>query len=81
MGLAPLLPFIIASVTGNSLIIENQFIYSIILTGLALIIVGWFEGEVTGKHKVKSAIQALIIGGVAASLAFGVGRFISFLIS
>jgi len=80
MGLVPLLSFIIAYLTGNPPQIEKQFGYSIILTGIALITIGWFEGEVTGKHKVKSMVQTLVIGGIAAVLAFVVGRFISSLI-
>lgn len=79
MGLAPLLPFVIASLTENNMLIRDQYIVSFILTALALLVVGWFKGEVTGKHKLKSAIQTFIIGGIAAFLAFCVGRFIGFL--
>ncbi len=81
IGLLPLLSFIVAAITKNPVIIENQFKYSIVLTGIALITIGWFEGEVTGKHKIKSTFQTLIIGGIAAFLAFSVGRIISILIS
>jgi VIT1/CCC1 family predicted Fe2+/Mn2+ transporter len=81
IGFIPMLSFIVAAITKNPSFIENQFRYSIILTGLALLIIGWFRGEVTQKHKIKSAIETLIIGGMAAALAFGVGRFISLLVS
>src|SRR3972149_2607238 len=81
MGLIPILSFIIAAITTNPAIAQNQFKYSVLLTGLALVIVGWFEGEVTGKHRVQSAAQTLLIGGIAAILAFIVGRFISLLIA
>ncbi len=77
IGFIPLISFIVASVTKNPGILANQFLYSAILTGLALLIIGWFRGEVTGKHKVKSCVQTLLIGGVAAFLAFFVGRIIS----
>jgi vacuolar iron transporter family protein len=81
IGFIPLFSFVIATGTQNSILIENQFKYSIILTGIALVIVGWFKGEVTGKHKFKSAAQTLIIGGIAALLAFGIGYFIKTILS
>ena len=81
IGLIPLLSFVLAFSTNSRGIIENQFLYSAVLTGLALMIVGWFRGEVTGKHKIKTLLQTLVIGGVAALLAFIVGRFISLLIA
>jgi VIT1/CCC1 family predicted Fe2+/Mn2+ transporter len=77
IGIIPLLSFILASITGNPTIMKNQFGYSVLLTGLALIIIGWFRGEVTGKHKVKSIMQTIVIGGIAALLAFMVGKIIS----
>lgn len=81
MGFIPLLSFVLASVTGNSSLIENQFTYSFVLTGIALIIIGWCKGEVTGKGKLRSSMRTLVIGGVAALLAFLVGRFIGGLIN
>lgn len=80
VGFIPLLSFVVAALTGNQLLVENQFIYSGVLTGMAFIVVGWFKGKVTGKNKVKSSFETLIIGGVAAALAFVVGRLISSLI-
>ncbi len=76
-GLIPLLSFILASLTKNPFLVANQFKYSFIFTGFALIIVGWFEGVVTGKHKFKSAIQTFLIGGIAALLAFVIGYLLS----
>jgi len=77
VGLIPLISFIIGALTNNPTIIKNQFGYSIFLTCIALMVIGWFEGEVTKKHKVRSTLQALIIGGIAAFLAFFVGRIVS----
>lgn len=80
MGLIPLLSFVIASVTGNDYFVQNQFLLAGIFTGIALLIIGWMRGIVTGKHKIKSAIQTLVLGGIAAFLAFIVGKGISVLI-
>jgi VIT1/CCC1 family predicted Fe2+/Mn2+ transporter len=76
IGFIPLLSFVIAAVLKNKYLASNQFIFSFILTGIALAIVGLFKGEITGKHPVRSSIETLIIGGIAAALAFGVGFFV-----
>ena len=81
MGLIPLFSFVVAAITKNSSLIENQFRYSVVLTALALITVGWFRGVITGKHKIKSVFEIFLIGGIASLLAFSIGRFISLLIS
>ncbi len=73
MGLIPLVPFIVSMITKNPFIIENQFTGSIILTGISLIIIGWQKGRITGKSKKRSSLQVLVIGGIAAALAFAVG--------
>ena len=76
VGFIPLLSFILAMILKSSVIISYQFELSMVFTGIALIIVGWFKGEVTGKHKFKSSLETLVIGGVAAALAFGAGYLI-----
>ena len=76
-GFIPLISFVVAAMTKNSWLVANQFKCAFVLTGLALIIVGWFKGVVIGKHRVKSAIQTFLIGGVAALLAFFAGKLIS----
>ena len=47
-----------------------------VLTFLAFGVIGWFKGEITEKNKVKSSIQTILIGGIAAALAFLTGLFI-----
>jgi VIT1/CCC1 family predicted Fe2+/Mn2+ transporter len=80
VGLIPLLSFVIAALTKSSTLMSNSFGYSIILTGLALLTVGYFKGEITGRSKLKSSLQTLLIGGIAAALAFSAGYFISNLV-
>jgi len=71
IGFIPLLSFVLAIFIPQ--IDENKFLYSIILTGLAFIVVGTIKGEITGNSKIKSAIETIIIGGIAAIIAFLVG--------
>jgi len=80
IGFIPLISFVFAAVVNSSAILKSQFLYSILLTALALIIIGWLKGVATEKNKVKSSLQTLIIGGVAAVIAFFVGYFIKTLI-
>ena len=80
VGFIPLLSFVIAYLSRNESLIRNQFLYSVILTGFALFIVGWFKGYITQKHKLKSALETLVIGSIAAGLAFGVGYGLSMII-
>ena len=68
IGFIPLIPFIFSS--------RNTFTYSIILTASALAVVGAIKGGVVGKRVIWSAVQTLMIGGIAAGLAFLVGYLI-----
>ena len=54
----------------------HQFLFSFVLTAIALATVGAVKGLVVRKHWIKSALETLIIGGVAATLAFLVGYFL-----
>lgn len=72
IGFIPLISFVFG--------FKSQYIFSVVLTAIALIIVGYFKGTLTGKSKFKSSLQTLIIGGIAAVIAFSVGYFIKNLI-
>lgn len=81
IGFIPLFSFILAAITKNSFLIANQFTFSIVLTGISLVVVGWFKGFVTCKPKIYSSIQTFLIGGTAAFLAFLAGYLIKQIIS
>lgn len=63
-GLIPLLPYILS----NDL--RTALLYSVICTGLALIVFGAVKGRLTGISMLKSAFQTALVGGLAASAAF-----------
>jgi VIT1/CCC1 family predicted Fe2+/Mn2+ transporter len=71
IGIIPLISFLLALAYPG--LIPNQFKYSIALTAIAFLIVGGIKGKVVQKHPIRSAIETLIIGGIAAALAFAVG--------
>ncbi len=78
VGLIPLIPFVLA--TFIPLIQKYQFSLSITLTGFAFFGVGAIKGRIIQKHFIKSAVETVLIGGIAAIIAFLVGYFIKFLI-
>ncbi len=71
IGFIPLISFVFAPF--NQHINSTKFLYSIILTILAFLIVGAVKGRITQTSKLKSAIETLFIGGIAAIIAFVVG--------
>ncbi len=71
IGTIPLVPFIIAFFIPLSA--QAQFGISLVCTACAFIIIGLVRGAVTGKNKYVSMIQTLLIGGIAAGIAYGVG--------
>lgn len=78
VGLIPLLSFALAPFVPA--LEESKFLISGILTGVAFLIVGAVKGSLTQKSKVGSALTTLLIGGIAALIAFGVGYFVKNLI-
>ena len=69
-GLIPLLPYIVQRDVGAALP------WSITVTALALACFGYVKGRFTGASAIRSALQTTIIGGLAASAAFGIARAI-----
>ena len=79
IGLIPLIPFMIFIAMGmdpNS----EAFIYSIIFVVSAFFLVGTIKGKIVKKSKIKSGLYTLIIGGVAALLAYLIGYGLNFLV-
>jgi len=70
-GFIPLSPYMLISTAHTALIV------SVAVTLLALLIFGYVKGRFTGAAPLRSAVQTMLIGGVAAAAAFGIARFIS----
>ncbi|MGB7843395.1 MAG: VIT1/CCC1 transporter family protein, partial [Salinimicrobium sp.] len=71
VGSVPLLSYFF---TGNGPELESQlFLYSCILTGVALAIVGSLKSIVNEKNILWGILETLLLGGVAAILAYYVG--------
>ena len=78
VGLIPLLPFVVMFVTGLAIIASfDAFTYSIILTGAAFFLIGGVKGRMVQKPLIRSGLGTLLIGGIAASVAFVVGYILN----
>lgn len=67
-GFIPLISFVFG--------IENPFIVSTILVGLALFLVGFLKSIYTKQSLLKSGLETFTVGGFAAFVAFFIGFLI-----
>jgi VIT1/CCC1 family predicted Fe2+/Mn2+ transporter len=70
-GLIPLSPYIFLH---N---LNNAFLVSIVVTHIALAVFGYVKGRFTGTTPIRSAVQTVLIGGIAAAAAFFIAKAIS----
>ena len=70
-GLIPLLPYMVARDIGDALVL------SIVLTLSALAIFGGIKGRLTSGRTVRSALQTVVIGGIAGGVAYAIARAVS----
>jgi VIT1/CCC1 family predicted Fe2+/Mn2+ transporter len=70
-GFIPLLPYMLLDSPQTALLISAA------VTLTALFAFGYLKGRFTGTGALKSALQTVSIGGLAAGVAFGIARLIS----
>ena len=70
-GLVPLAPYLFVAAATRALIV------SVICTLIALFLFGYVKGHFTGARPVRSALQTVLVGGVAAGAAFTIARLIA----
>jgi VIT1/CCC1 family predicted Fe2+/Mn2+ transporter len=70
-GLIPLAPYFIVATAARALAV------SVACTLLALFLFGYVKGQFTGARPIRSALQTVLVGGLAAAAAFGIARAIS----
>lgn len=70
-GLIPLWPYMVWASTGTALGVSAA------VTLVALLAFGWTKGRFTGAPAGRSALQTLLIGGVAAAAAYLIARAIA----
>ena len=70
-GLIPLSPYIVLKSASEGLIVSAG------VTLIALGVFGFIKGKYTGANALRSALQTVLIGGVAAGVAFALAKWIS----
>ena len=70
-GMIPLSPYVALSNAYRGLI------FSVVLTLAALAVFGYIKGRFTGARAFKSALQTMVIGGLAAGVAFALAKLIA----
>ena len=74
-GLFPLIIFILAYF--NSQLVPYSFPFSIVMTFTMLFILGVAKASVTKENSFKSGLEMLVVGGLAAAAAYGIGSFLA----
>ncbi|HNP19033.1 MAG TPA: VIT1/CCC1 transporter family protein [Fulvivirga sp.] len=75
VGIIPLMAYVLAVAFDWSE--EHLFLISCLSTGLALMIVGFMKSRVTEKSSIKGIFETLLLGGLAAFLAYYVGEVLA----
>lgn len=70
-GFIPLSPYILLSE------IQTAQIASVVATLIALLIFGAIKGRLTGTYPLRSALQTMLVGGIAAFVAFAIAKLVS----
>jgi VIT1/CCC1 family predicted Fe2+/Mn2+ transporter len=70
-GFIPLLPYMLLKHPLTALAVSSA------VTLVALAVFGWVKGRFTGMRPMRSALQTVLIGGLAAGVAFAIARAIS----
>ncbi len=69
-GFIPLSPYMLIPQLSTALVV------SVIVTLIALLVFGYIKGRFTGTKPVRSGLQTMLVGGLAAGVAFGLARLI-----
>src|SRR5207245_759212 len=70
-GIIPLAPYMLSPSA------RVAFIVSVIVTVGALLVFGYVKGRFAGARPVRSALQTVLVGGLAAAAAYAIARAIS----
>lgn len=78
VGLIPLLPFVALFMIGTLAVSSfDAFTYSVIFTGAAFFLIGIVKGKVVQKPVLRSGLSTLLVGGIAAAVAYAVGYLLN----
>lgn len=73
VGLIPLVIYIAEAAFRLGFTSLQLFIISCVFTGLMFVIIGVIKGRMTSTSQTKAALETLLLGGIAAALAYVLG--------
>ena len=79
VGLVPLLTYVIDYIMEVEL--GNLFLIACILTSAAFVVIGFLKSYITESSKVRGVLETLVLGGIAAVVAYFVGDVLEKIIS
>lgn len=79
MGLIPLLVYVISYLDGTKP--DNLFRYSCVLTGASFLLIGFLRSYVAKTSIIRSMFETLLLGGIAAILAYYAGSILENMLS
>jgi len=74
VGSMPMIAYVLAPFIPS--LQGNEFLVASIITGITFVIIGTIRGKVADVHILKTALQTLCIGAIAAGVSYGVGAFL-----
>ena len=74
VGIVPLVVYIYDAVFGR--VTSQAFLLSCVFTALTFVAIGYIKGLTTKYRPFRSALETLVLGGVAAVIAFYIGNFL-----
>lgn len=80
IGIIPLIPFIFLYTSGIELSVNTSFLYSISFTAGAFFLIGVIKGKIVHKYWLRTGLSTLLVGGIAATVAFVIGYLLSLLV-
>lgn len=81
VGLIPLLPFVAMFTIGSSAVeAAGAFTYSVIFTSAAFFLIGAVKGRVVQKPLLRSGLSTLLVGGIAAAVAYAIGYLLNLVV-
>lgn len=73
VGFVPVLIYVLDTLLNLKMDSSSLFAVSCFLTGAAFMAIGIVKGQMTKTNQLKAAVETLLLGGVAAALAYLLG--------
>lgn len=77
VGFIPIMPYVLDGLLGIKMQLTDLFLFSIAITAVTFVTVGWLKASVTKTSRLRAAVETLALGGVAAGLSYILGDLLA----